>query len=133
MSRDTTGDPNFENFWELYPNKKPSKAAVYVCWKRALTGGSKGKHKPATAREIIHGMAAYEFSSDPAFQPHASTWLNQRRWEVEQNTTPITVQTKQERGGWMDQFDRRPIFQPTRSVPPDQSLFPFIEGSLGDD
>ena len=68
----------FADFWSSYPRKE-AKAAAEKAWAKI----------PADAHQTI--MAAIEaqkqneqwMKDGGAFIPHASTWLNQRRWEDE--------------------------------------------------
>ena len=70
-------DQGFIEFWSAYP-KKQNKVAAQKAWR---------KLRPAPElREQIHaGLAAQRESRQwvEGFIPHASTWLNGRRWEDE--------------------------------------------------
>ena len=68
---DTSSD--FDNFWKLYP-RKTAKGAAKSAYLKALT--------KAEAETIYLGAERFanDPNRDPAFTPHASTWLNQERW-----------------------------------------------------
>lgn len=68
----------FGDFWDLYPRKQ-SKAAAEKAWKKL-------KPTPKLAATIIDALKrqceSEQWQKDGgAFIPHASTWLNNRRWE----------------------------------------------------
>ena len=68
----------FEKFWEAYPKGKSKQAAIRA-WD-AL------KPDDATLRNMAIGLMRDMGSDqwkDPHYIPHASTWINQRRWEDE--------------------------------------------------
>lgn len=80
----------FEAFWKPYPRKVVKDAAL-ESWKRALARG-------ATAEEIRAGLDRWLGSVDwkeaeMKHLPHATTWLNQRRWrdEPEQATRTAVI------------------------------------------
>jgi hypothetical protein len=66
--------PSFDEFWAIYP-RKVCRSAAEQSWRRALAKVDNGK-------EIIDNLVRSlpGFSPDPQFIPHASTWLNQERW-----------------------------------------------------
>lgn len=63
---------DFEAFYARYP-RRVGKPAARRAWLAAT------RHHPVA--EIMAGLARYQFSSDPKFQPHPSTWLNGNRWK----------------------------------------------------
>lgn len=66
----------FEAFRRAYPRRhNESWSNARAAWAKAL--------RRATISEIMDGLARYEFSPDPKFRPMASTWLNQSRWECQ--------------------------------------------------
>lgn len=105
-----SGNEDFERFWAFYPRKEPSKRASFKCWQKVIESKKWG-----SPREILAGLYLYEFSSTTKFQPHATTWLNQRRWEIESSTPPPTVE--EDRGDWMNRYGS--FAQPTRMMPID--------------
>ncbi len=69
----------FDDFWSNYP-RKVGKGAAERAWKTAIK-----KAPPATIlvgldKSIDEWVAK---GTEKQFIPHASTWLNQRRWEDE--------------------------------------------------
>lgn len=62
----------FEEFWTAYPISK-GKEAARKAFERLENLG--------LAQEILDGLARHEFTSDLKYVPHASTWLNGKRWE----------------------------------------------------
>lgn len=66
----------FAEFWSLYP-RHVGKAAALKAWKRAATS-------ERIKDEIMAGLRAQlrtMITMDKCFIPHASTWLNGKRWE----------------------------------------------------
>lgn len=71
----------FSDFWEMYP-RKVGKAAAEKRW-TSLTGRGR-----VNSRQIMDGLEAWlaewrRKGTEQDFIPHASSWLNQRRWEDE--------------------------------------------------
>lgn len=68
---------DFNEFWSLYP-RRVSKRTAQKAW---------DKETKQTAPEVIlaglRRQLPYLTSKDPQFIPHASTWLNQGRFEDE--------------------------------------------------
>lgn len=66
----------FDKFWQVYPRREARKAAE-AAWARA--------RRTVDAETIIAGARRYadDPNRDPAFTAHASTWLNQGRWDDE--------------------------------------------------
>lgn len=73
----------FDDFWKHYP-RKVAKRAAQMSFNR-LT-----KDEQAQAVEAIEQHVAYWKlkGTETDFIPHASTWLNQGRWEDELDMTP---------------------------------------------
>jgi len=65
---------HFEQFWKAYP-RKVGKGAAQKAWAVAV--------RKADPERIVEGVERYPWPDDPSFVPHASTWLNQKRWEDE--------------------------------------------------
>ena len=66
----------FEQFWKIYPRHE----AKYYARKK----WHKIKPDKATVRHMLLWVEQAKYSlqwQDLRFVPHASTWLNQRRWE----------------------------------------------------
>ena len=66
----------FDAFWEKYP-KKAAKP-------KALTSFKKLNKKDQLA--LTASLASYPFSNEKNFIPYPATFINQRRWEDEQDT-----------------------------------------------
>lgn len=74
-----SGDDGFKDFWSAYP-RKVGKPVAHKAYVKALT--------KANREAIMKGLEVWATSSDWAkddgqFIPHASTWLNQERWNDE--------------------------------------------------
>jgi DNA-binding MarR family transcriptional regulator len=67
----------FDQFWSAYPRKVNKKASEQAF--NAL----KAKDRDAA----LKALGTYEFSSEQRYIPHASTWIRQRRFEDEVQTT----------------------------------------------
>lgn len=82
-------DDGFERFWQAYP-RKTAKAAAQKVWNRAVKAATKQRPDYAIG-SIIDG--AIRYAEDPnrqdTFTAHASTWLNQERW----NDPPLPART----------------------------------------
>jgi len=70
----------FDAFWKLYP-RKVGKATAEKSWIKARINGDFDRVMTSLAEQIKNW-------DDPKFIPHASTWLNGRRWEDELSTRP---------------------------------------------
>jgi hypothetical protein len=68
----------FDRFWQAYPRSEGKKAARRR-WDR-MTGHER---EAALAAIAVHVDYWRETSTERQFIPHASTWLNGRRWEDE--------------------------------------------------
>jgi hypothetical protein len=87
---------DFNDFWKLYPNKS-AKLAAAKAWKKA-----------AVSLQVVKDALAWQTQQQGwtkergAFVPHASTWLNGRRWEDEnpnpsRRVSPEAVKMAEER------------------------------------
>lgn len=66
----------FEDFWQIYPRRKARAAAKRAFDRLNVT--------PELWDQIVTALEWQKREwSDPRFIPHASTWLNQCRWEDE--------------------------------------------------
>lgn len=95
-----TGVTDFESFWKFYP-RKVSKSEALKAW-------NKINPDQQLIASICAGLAKYLGSADWAkddgqFIPHASTWLNQARWNDSPN--PASNVVKLNRHGGFDQAD----------------------------
>jgi len=98
---------SFDEFWSVYP-RKTAKGAARSAWLKAL--------KRESAEVVI--LAAQTYSSDKnrdaAFTPHASTWLNQDRWQDGPLPPRAPVVGRREP-------DMTPTYTPERFEAPDTS------------
>ncbi len=75
--RDPIGETlAFLAWWNLYP-RKVAKRAAEKAWARCATSPEAIEQIMAGLRAQLPGM----LKKDKKFVPHASTWLNGRRWE----------------------------------------------------
>lgn len=65
----------FDDFWSLYPRKVCRKPAEKA-WKSAIK-----RCPPETIISALRRYAETRKGQDQTFTCHASTWLNQDRWE----------------------------------------------------
>ena len=73
-----TGVTDFDSFWKLYP-RKTAKAEAQKAWAKLSLDNS--LLELITAGLATHIACADWVKDDGKYIPHASTWLNQRRWE----------------------------------------------------
>lgn len=87
--------PDFDEFWRLYP-RKAGKSEAAKAWGNAIKNGA----DPASLLAALKAHAEYHQAAktEQQFIPHASTWLNQKRYEDDppplprrQNTGPDTA------------------------------------------
>jgi uncharacterized protein YdaU (DUF1376 family) len=65
----------FDLFWSSYPRHVAKQKAIKA-YRAAIA--------IAAPAEILAGVKRFRFSSDPQYQPHPASWLNQRRWQDEE-------------------------------------------------
>jgi DNA replication protein DnaC len=75
-----TTEEQFEAFWRLYP-RKVAKAAARKAWLRLVKDTKLADYVVLALRKQIN--AQEWLSKDVQFIPHATTWINQQRWEDE--------------------------------------------------
>jgi len=82
----------FNEFWKLYP-RKVSKKMAEKAWNRL------SKLKQADALEALPNHIQYWKlkNTETEYIPHATTWINQGRWEDELD---MTVKVKEDKS-WM--------------------------------
>ena len=78
---------DFEDWWMMYPRNDGSKKKAYELWQRVT--------KKEIEIEKLH-RATFKFmkasiGKDRKFLPHATTWLNQGRWETVDQAQAITT------------------------------------------
>jgi len=86
-------NPLFAAFWQAYP-RKIGKGAARTAFDRA--------RKLADANDIIKAAMVYsrhcqEMQTEPKYIPHATTWLNQERWEDD-----LSAELPDKKSGWGD-------------------------------
>jgi hypothetical protein len=70
----------FEKFWQAYP-RKVAKPQAFKTWQKNIEGDA---FLPTMIVQDIEKRKRLRwYSQDKTKIPHASTWLNQRRWEDE--------------------------------------------------
>lgn len=88
----------FERFWKLYP-RKANKAKAEAAWKKlSVTAEMFAVITSALAKQAT---SIDWLKSGGQFIPHATTWLNGKRWEDE----VVPVSTSQSRHTNLDQID----------------------------
>lgn len=70
----------FLEFWEIYPRHDGSKAEAFRAYEQATKGGA--DHGIITAGATAFNEVVRREKTEKRFIPHATTWLNQRRWET---------------------------------------------------
>lgn len=81
-------DP-FVEFWSRYPRKvgKTGRGGASGAYARALRSASPDQ----IAAGLDAWLAYWEARNEPGFIPHASTWLNQSRWEDKPPPLPSSL------------------------------------------
>jgi len=87
-----TAPPGFDGFWQNYPRKVGKRAAM-----KAFTLAL----KRAPAAEILAGLARAQWSDDPQYIPHATTWLNGDRWTDEPDPPKQTLREQWNLGSFL--------------------------------
>ena len=79
--------PDFEEWWNVYPRNDGSKKKAFDVWKRATD-------REIDVRDLYLATARFKQSchgKDKKFIPHATTWLNQGRWETVEQAQALTT------------------------------------------
>ena len=77
----------FEEWWNAYPRNDGSKKKAFEIWARAVDRDIDERDlflKTCRFAQTVHGK-------DKRYIPHATTWLNQRRWETVEAAQAITT------------------------------------------
>lgn len=90
----------FEEFWKAYPRKGCTKKTAKTSFIKAR------KKNKVTYETIMNGLYKYisyieENNTEDNFIAHASTWLNQERWENEY----LAIRKKKKMSNYMDLLD----------------------------
>lgn len=75
--RPTGYSGDFELWWKAYPRNDGSKAKAFEAWNKATK-----TVKPDWLLDCTMRYAQLRKGKDPKFTPHATTWLNQARYET---------------------------------------------------
>ena len=86
----------FEAFWKIYPRKDNKQAALKAWCKLKPDRQLCGRMAAALERDKHSRQWCKD---DGEFIPHASTWINQRRWE-NQGVDSSQIPTPPDNGGW---------------------------------
>ena len=81
----------FEEWWNAYPRNDGSKKKAFEIWKRVIDRDIDERDlfiKTCRFAQTTHGK-------DKKFVPHATTWLNQGRWETVEQTQQKTTNRNQ--------------------------------------
>lgn len=72
-------NPEFEDFWKIYPPNAASKKKTFESWQKALT------NEEINHGDITRAAGAYRryLERTDSTTAHATTWLNQERYTVE--------------------------------------------------
>ena len=76
-SSESSKPTEFDDFWKAYPHKKAKGAA-----RKAYAKARKAVDHGTLVRSVI-AQVGWGVWSDPAYSPHAATWLNDERWTDE--------------------------------------------------
>lgn len=78
-------DPWFAAFWDVYP-RRTGKGAARKAFASAVSGGA----DPAviTTTASAYADRCHQLQKEPQFIPHPATWLNQERWEDDEEQAP---------------------------------------------
>lgn len=79
--------PEFDQWWSVYPRNDGSKKKAYEIWKRAVT-------REVDADALLEATSRFRqtcHGKDKKYIPHATTWLNQGRWETVEQAQAITT------------------------------------------
>lgn len=69
----------FAEFWRMYP-RKVGKGQAERAWPKAVAAAG-GNHEDILAGlKVALALDAFDLRDDARFCPHASTWLNGKRW-----------------------------------------------------
>ena len=76
----------FLEWWDLYPRNDGSKAKAYEIWKRVV-------ERFIDAKDLYSATEKFKkacIGKDKKYIPHATTWLNQKRWETVEEESKAT-------------------------------------------
>lgn len=119
---------DFAEFWSIFP-RRVSKRAAQKAWDKEMKAGT----DPALILAGLRRQLPHFATRDPQFIPHASTWLNQGRFEDEISAPQRPV--PQRRAGdmadftrdLMERFDDRTSLQTRRDLVVSNSMDGFAD------
>jgi len=79
----SSSEDRFQEFWKQYPRREAKAKAQAIWTKQKLD-----RHADAILTDVAARIADPLQWSDPQYIPHATTYLNQRRWEDEWRRAP---------------------------------------------
>lgn len=84
--------PLFEEFWKAFPRKDGSKPLASAAYEKTIQSGISHEILIASVGELdaFHRGKGTEIQH----MPHATTWLNQSRWESEYSVKPFAEKPK---------------------------------------
>lgn len=89
IQRDYTVE--FNQWWDLYPRKDGSKRKAFELWKKITD-------KEISHQKLLEFTKMFKVSingTESKFIPHATTWLNQRRFETVEENKNIKINLNQ--------------------------------------
>lgn len=78
---------DFEDWWTIYPRNDGSKKKAYEIWQRV----TKKEIDVSKLQKATFKFMKASIGKDKKFLPHATTWLNQGRWETVNELQAITA------------------------------------------
>ena len=96
---------DFLAFWVLYPNKKSGKANAYKSWRTVVV--KKGVDVAAVMSGLRNHLDSTAWQKDGGdFIPHATTWLNQQRWDADFESQHVeSADAARFRRWWLHSFE----------------------------
>lgn len=83
---DRATDSTFAAFWDAY-GKKVGRGAAEKAWTKATKSA---EAEDITRAAAIHAEWHKRAGTEARFIPHASTWLNEKRWADERTDVPVS-------------------------------------------
>lgn len=82
--------PDFEQFWQAYPRHDGSKKSAYKIWSNAIS-------REIDVEVLLLKTIRFKVKNthtEKRYIPHATTWLNQKRWETIDIEKPQTTKNQ---------------------------------------
>lgn len=98
-------EKTFEEFWQAYPKNTGSKKKARESYERVIANGEESIGIDALTNAVIQGARKYcaYISRTGSLIAHASTWLNQERWETDYS---IPTGGAKKPDDWQNESDR---------------------------